>query len=128
MTKPAIKKRKTPPKPKVRKGEDSVHEPVRNVSEQVITCEAKLTNPDRVIRCQAAGGFFCFEFQVETLYGPQSQRLKITNDAAWLVWQIIGAMHPDVCGGNDPLWHKYQAAKKADTIPNASVSYGPKDH
>jgi hypothetical protein len=32
MTKPAIKKRKTPPKPKACTGEDSVHEPVRKSS------------------------------------------------------------------------------------------------
>jgi|GEM_PF-4531954 len=44
MTKSAIKKRKTPPKPKVLKGEDSVHEIVRHIPGGECRCEANGEN------------------------------------------------------------------------------------
>jgi hypothetical protein len=119
MTKSAIKKRKTPPKPKVRNGEDSVHEPVRNVPGKTIRCEVDI-DATRRIRCESGGGFFCFEFT----NGAKTQRLKLTDDAAWRVREMLDAMHPRICGSNNPMWHKVQAMRRGDIIPNAEVSNG----
>jgi hypothetical protein len=111
MKKPAIKKRKTPPKPKACKGGDSVDELVRNVR-----CAATMDG-DRSIECESGPGYFCFEFRT----GKHTQRLKITNDAAWIVREMLDAMHPNICGSNNPLWHKVQAMRNgsAPSLPLA---------
>jgi hypothetical protein len=102
MKKPA-KKRKTPPKPKIRPGRDSV-EPVR-----VVRCEATMDG-DRSIECESGPEYFCFEFRT----GKHTQRLKITNEAAWIVREMLDALHPNICGSNNPMWHKVQAMRKGD--------------
>jgi hypothetical protein len=112
MKKPATKKRKTPPKSKARAGEDSVDQPVRNVR-----CAATMEG-DRSIECESGPNYFCFEFRT----GKHTQRLKITNDAAWIVREMLDAMHPNIYGSSNPLWHKVQAIRKGDTIPNIAIS------
>ncbi len=113
MTTKTIKKRKGQSKPKARKGEDSVHEPVRNVPSKTIRCEVDI-DATRRIRCESGGGFFCFEFT----NGNEMRKVKLTDDAAWLVGEMISAMHPRICGSSNPLWHKVQAMRKGNTIPN----------
>jgi hypothetical protein len=112
MKNPAIKKRKTLPKPKTRTGEDSVDQHVRNVR-----CEATMDG-DRSIECESGPNYFCFEFRT----GKHTQRLKITNDAAWIVRELLDAMHPNIRGSSNPLWHKVQAMRKGDSIPNTTMS------
>jgi hypothetical protein len=85
-----------------------VDQPVRNFSEKVIRCEVEMTM-DRRIRCESAGGFFCFEFTT----GAKTQRLKLTDDAAWIVREMLDAMHPNICGSSNPLWHKVQAMRES---------------
>lgn len=81
----------------------------------MIRCEGDI-DATRRIRCESGGGFFCFEFTT----GAKTQRLKLTDDAAWMVREMLDAMHPRICGSNNPLWHKVQAMRNSDTIPNTS--------
>jgi hypothetical protein len=109
--------RKTTKRPKTPTARDSVHEPVRNVSGNTIRCEVDIDATRRIVG-ESGGGFFCFEFTT----GAKKQRLKLTDDAAWMVGEMIGAMHPRISGSSDPLWHRVQALRKGDTIPNTKVS------
>jgi hypothetical protein len=70
---------------------------------------------DRSIECESGPKYFCFEFRT----GEHTQRLKITNEAAWIVREMLDAMHPNICGGSNPLWHRVQAMRKGNSIPNA---------
>jgi hypothetical protein len=35
---------------------------------------------------------------------------------------MISEMHPRICGSSNPVWHKVQAMRKGDTIPNSKLS------
>ena len=91
--------------------------PVRNASEKVIRCEVDMTL-NRRIRCDSGGGFFCFEFKS----GKRIQRVKLTDEAAWMVREMIDSTHPRIAGSSNPLWHKVQAMRKGNTIPNTTMS------
>jgi hypothetical protein len=85
-------------------------------TEKVIRCEVEMTMARR-IRCESGGGFFCFEFKT----GKKIQKLKITDQAAWVVREMLDAMHPRICGSNNGLWHKVQAMRNgsAPSLPLA---------
>jgi hypothetical protein len=85
-------------------------------TEKVIRCEVEMTGARR-IRCESGGGFFCFEFKT----GKKIQKLKITDEAAWIMREMLDAMHPRICGSNNPLWHKVQAMRNgsAPSLPLA---------
>jgi hypothetical protein len=89
-------------------GADSLDRLVRNVR-----CATTMSG-DRSIECESGPNYFCFEFRT----GKHTQRLKITNEAAWIVREMLDAMHPNICGSSNPLWHKVQAMRKGSTIPN----------
>lgn len=72
-----------------------------------VRCEVDL-DATRRIRCESGGGFFCFEFTT----GNKTQRLKLTDQAAWMVREMIDAMHPNICGSSNPLWHRVQEVRK----------------
>jgi len=116
-TKKPIEENNVPASAKVAPGGDYVDRLVRN--EKTVRCEAVLDATRKVV-CQSGLGVFDFEFH----NGNKIQRLKVSDDAAWIIGEMISSMHPHILGSNNPLWHQVQSLRQGDTIPNTKVRDG----
>ena len=39
-------------------------------------------------------------------------RIELTDDEAWVIGEMISAMHPRTLGSSNPLWHRIQEQRQ----------------
>ena len=73
----------------------------------LVYCEADLKN-GRTIKAEHCDGAFRFSLK----NGRKTRKIELTDDEAWVVGQMISAMHPKILGSSNPLWHRIQEQRR----------------
>jgi hypothetical protein len=73
----------------------------------VVYCDADLKD-GRKIKVEHGNGVFLFKITK----ARKSRNIKMLEDEAWIFMKILSAMHPDIKGSSDPLWHQIQKQRK----------------
>ena len=72
-----------------------------------VYCEADLKK-GRSIKAEQGGGLFRFALKD----GRKTRKIELTDDEAWVICEMISAMHPKILGSSNPLWHRIQEQRQ----------------
>lgn len=72
-----------------------------------VYCEADLKK-GRSIKAEQGGGVFRFALKD----GRKTRKIELTDDEAWVIGEMISAMHPRTLGSSNPLWHRIQEQRQ----------------
>ena len=72
-----------------------------------VYCEADLKK-GRSIKAEQGDGVFRFALKD----GRKTRKIELTDDEAWVIGEMISAMHPKILGSSNPLWHRIQEQRQ----------------
>ena len=72
-----------------------------------VYCEADLKK-GRSIKAEQGAGVFSFALKD----GRKTRKIELTDDEAWVIGEMISAMHPRTLGSSNPLWHRIQEQRQ----------------